>query len=63
MFYDITRKTYLERYDCISNIPPKHKLVLFILDQVNIGFKLQDGINRIIILIVIQLIVFTIYYM
>lgn len=60
MFYDIIKKTYLERYDCISNIPPKHKLVLFILDQVNIGFKLQEGIYRIIILTVIQLIVCTI---
>lgn len=42
--YDIKKVTYLERYDCISNVPPKHKLVIFILDQVNIGFKLQEGI-------------------
>lgn len=44
MSYDIKKKPYLERYNCISDIPPKHKLVILILDQVNIGFKLQEGI-------------------
>lgn len=41
--YHIKKKTYLSRYHCISDDPPKHKLVIFILDQVNIGFKLQEG--------------------
>ncbi|XP_050421986.1 intermembrane lipid transfer protein VPS13B-like isoform X2 [Adelges cooleyi] len=41
--YSIKKKTNLPRYDCISEVPPKHKLVLFILDQVNIGFKIQEG--------------------
>jgi len=47
MSYDIEKKKYLERYDCISKVPPKHKLVIFILDQVNIGFKLKEGIYSI----------------
>ncbi|XP_025418587.1 vacuolar protein sorting-associated protein 13B-like [Sipha flava] len=41
--YDIQKKSYVPRYDCISDVPPKHTLVFFILDQINIGFKLQEG--------------------
>ncbi|XP_050539664.1 intermembrane lipid transfer protein VPS13B isoform X2 [Daktulosphaira vitifoliae] len=43
ILYNLQKKCCLSKYDCISYVPQKHKLISLILNQANVGFKLREG--------------------